>query len=72
MRHPEFEAALSQARRTPELWRLLLGMLLCLFVYLTTAISVFAVPRGLSPLRKGRLPLCLLYKALRSRTRLEK
>ena len=53
MRHPEFEAALSQARRTPELWRLLLGMLLCLFVYLTTAISVFAVATGIVAAQEG-------------------
>lgn len=40
MHTPVYEAALAEARLERALWRLLLGVGLCVFVYLTTAVSL--------------------------------
>lgn len=46
MRHPHYETALAEARQFPQLWRLLLGLALCLHVYLSSAVLLLAVAGG--------------------------
>jgi len=43
MRHPEFEATLAPAKIYPEIWRILLGLLLIVFCYISLSVMVVAI-----------------------------
>lgn len=45
-RHPEFEAALAEARMYPQLWRLIVGVLLIVLIYVSTTVLIFAIVAG--------------------------
>lgn len=47
-RHPEFEVSLEEAKRYPQIWRLLLGILLILFIYLSGTIYIILGAVGVS------------------------
>jgi len=48
MRHPEFQAMLAPARIYPQIWRLLLGVLLIVFVYLSWSLLTVAIALGVA------------------------
>lgn len=53
MRHPTYETALAEARQFPQLWRLLLGVALCLYIYLSGAILLMAIVGGVIASEQG-------------------
>ncbi|MFV0361301.1 CPBP family intramembrane glutamic endopeptidase [Tropicimonas sp.] len=53
MRAPEFEASLAEAKLYPQIWRLLLGFLLTIFIYVSVVVpisvgTVFAMAQGIA------------------------
>ncbi|MFY0635647.1 MAG: CPBP family intramembrane metalloprotease [Vannielia sp.] len=53
MRHPEFTAMLVPARVYPQIWRLLLGVLLILFIYVSWSLLVLGGAVGLVAAEQG-------------------
>ena len=53
MHHPTYSAALAEARAAPELWRLGLGVRLCVFIYLSSAVFIAAIAAGLVAAEQG-------------------
>lgn len=53
MRHPEFTAMLVPARTYPQIWRLLLGVLLILFTYLSWTLIVLGAALGVVAAEQG-------------------
>lgn len=53
MMKPQYTAALAEARARPDLWRLVLGVLLCVYVYLSGAVLLMAVVGGVIAADQG-------------------
>lgn len=53
MRHPTYDAALAEARLRPQLWRLALGVVLCIYIYLSGAVLLAAVASAVIAAEEG-------------------
>ncbi|PRY24159.1 hypothetical protein CLV78_10323 [Aliiruegeria haliotis] len=69
MRAPEFEASLHEAKLYPQLWRLLLGVLFIVFIYISTVVplsvgTVVAMARSMA----GEEPMTMFHITAALRT----